>query len=174
MATAQAAPPSTTHESNTTIVLIAIFKLLKGVILVAVGFGALHLLHRDVGETVMRWVNVLRVDPDNRMIHGLVTKVLQVSPNQLKGISAGTFFYAALLLTEGTGLLLRKTWAEYFTVITTAGLIPLEIYEIVEHVTAAKIIVLIINAAIVVYLIVRIRSRRGHKPMAAKPKLGIA
>jgi uncharacterized membrane protein (DUF2068 family) len=61
------------------------------------------------------------------------------------------------LLTEGIGLLLRKRWAEYFTIITTGGLVPLEIYEIARHVTAAKIVVLALNVAIVVYLVVRVR-----------------
>lgn len=69
----------------------------------------------------------------------------------------GTFVYAALLLTEGTGLLLRKRWAEYFTIITTACLIPLEVYEIVRRVTAVKTAILIINFAIVAYLIARVR-----------------
>jgi Predicted membrane protein (DUF2127) len=35
-------------------------------------------------------------------------------------LSAGTFVYAGLLLTEGTGLLMRKRRAEYFTIITEA------------------------------------------------------
>jgi uncharacterized membrane protein (DUF2068 family) len=140
-------------------VLIAVFKLIKGILLVVVGVGALKLLHRDVAETVTRWVDILRVDPDNRFIHRMLSHLLAVSPKQLKEASVGTFVYASLLLTEGTGLLLRKRWAEYFTIITTAGLIPLEIYEISRHVTAVKIIVLLINAAIVLYLVARIRRR---------------
>jgi uncharacterized membrane protein (DUF2068 family) len=81
-----------------------------------------------------------------------------VSPKQLKDASVGTFVYAGLLLTEGTGLSLRKRWAEYFTIITTAGLIPLEAYEIHRHVTAITV-VLLINVAIVIYLIVRVRRK---------------
>ena len=128
--------------------------------LVAVGIGALKLMHRDVGETVLRWVNILRVDPDNRFIHGALTRVLSVSPKQLRAASIGTFIYAALLLTEGTGLLLRKRWAEYFTIITTGALVPLEVYEISRHVTTAKIIVLAANVAIIIYLAVRVRRIR--------------
>ena len=75
-------------------------------------------------------------------------------------LSAGTFFYAALLGIEGVGLLLRKHWAEYFTIFTTGALLPLEMYELAKHVTMVKIIVLVINAAIVWYLVVRVRSRR--------------
>jgi uncharacterized membrane protein (DUF2068 family) len=146
----------------TTLLLIALFKLFKGILLVAAGIGALKLLHHDVAETVSHWVNILRVDPDNRFIHKMLSHVLAVSPKQLKEASVGTFVYAGLLLTEGTGLMLRKRWAEYFTIISTAGLIPLEVYEISRHVTAAKIVVLLINVAIVVYLAARIRGPVGR------------
>jgi uncharacterized membrane protein (DUF2068 family) len=135
------------------------FKLLKGLLLAAVGFGALRLLHRDLAVTVMHWVNILRVDPDNRFVHAALTRVLSVSPKQLKEASVGTFVYATLLLTEGTGLLLRRRWAEYFTIITTGGLIPLEVYEISRHVTATKIVVLAVNVAIVIYLVVHVRRK---------------
>jgi uncharacterized membrane protein (DUF2068 family) len=139
--------------------VIALFKLIKGLLLVAVGIGALKLLHRDLADTLTHWVDILRVDPDNRFIHAALTRVLSVSPKQLKVTSVGTFVYAALLLTEGTGLLLRKRWAEYFTIITTGGLLPLEVYELSKHISAAKIVVLAVNLAIVVYLVVRVRRR---------------
>ena len=139
--------------------MIALFKLIKGLLLVAVGIGALKLLHRDLADTLTHWVDILRVDPDNRFIHAALTRVLSVSPKQLKVTSVGTFVYAALLLTEGTGLLLRKRWAEYFTIITTGGLLPLEVYELSKHISAAKIVVLAVNLAIVVYLVVRVRRR---------------
>ena len=148
-------------ESGTAIlILIALFKLVKALLLIAVGIGALRLLHKDVGEVVQHWVEVLRVDPDNHFVHGLLEKLFRVTPKQLEAVSVGTFFYAALLLTEGVGLLMRKHWAEYFTVITTAVFIPLEVFEMVKHLTATKAVVLVINVAIVMYLIQRIRKRR--------------
>jgi uncharacterized membrane protein (DUF2068 family) len=139
---------------------IAVFKLIKGILLAAVGVGAVKLLHRDVAQTVTHWVNILRVDPDNRFIHGLLARLFSLKPGQLRAASAGTFIYAGLLLTEGTGLLFRKRWAEYFTIITTAGLIPLELYEIGRHVSAARVGVLVVNVAIVVYLARRVRKGR--------------
>jgi uncharacterized membrane protein (DUF2068 family) len=147
-------------KQKSPLLLIALFKLVKGLLLLAVGIGAVKLLHRDIAETLSDWVDFLRVDPDNRYIHGILARLLNLSPGQLKAASVGTFIYAGLLLTEGVGLLLRKRWAEYFTIITTAGLIPLELYELAKHVTAAKIAILIINIAIVVYLVVRVRSEQ--------------
>jgi uncharacterized membrane protein (DUF2068 family) len=148
------------QESATGLILIGLFKLAKAVALIAVGIGALRFLHRDLAASVTHWIDVLRVDPDNRFIHPIIAKLFSVTPKQLRAVSAGTFFYAALLGTEGVGLLLRKHWAEYFTIISTGALLPLEIYELAKHVTTAKIIVLVVNAAIVWYLIVRVRRRR--------------
>jgi uncharacterized membrane protein (DUF2068 family) len=139
------------------LLLIAIFKLVKGVLLLAVGVGALKLLHRDLALSITHWVDILRVDPDNRFIHRLVEKAFSVNPRQLKELSVGTFFYASLLLTEGVGLLLRKGWAEYFTVITTTALVPLEVYELVRRLTFTRVGVLAVNVAIVWYLVRRLR-----------------
>jgi uncharacterized membrane protein (DUF2068 family) len=148
------------RRSPRILLAIALFKLVKSILLIAVGIGALNLLHKDVAQTVLHLVDVLRVDRDNRFIHGLLNRAFSISPNQLKATSIGTFVYAGLLLTEGAGLLLRKRWAEYFTIITTGGLVPLEIYELSKHVTATKTGVLIVNVAIVVYLVVRVRRTR--------------
>ncbi len=145
------------RKTTPTLLLIALFKLIKGILLLAVGIDALKLLHRDIAQTVAHWVDILRVDPDNRLIHRLLTRILSVTPAQLRAASAGTFVYAGLLLTEGLGLLFRKRWAEYFTIITTAGLIPIEVYELTRRVSTAKVAVLIINVAIVAYLVRRVR-----------------
>ena len=148
------------RKSSSGLLLIGVFKLLKGLLLVAVGFGALRFLHKDLGVSVHHWVQVLRVDPENRFIHALLAKVLAVSPKQLRELSAGTFVYASILLTEGIGLLLRKHWAEYFTIISTGIFIPLEVYELAKHFTGVKLLVLVINLAIVVYLIMHLLAHR--------------
>ena len=153
--------PPKKQESAAGLILIGLFKLVKALALLAVGIGALRFLHKDLAQSVMHWVELLRVDPDNRFIHRVLEKVFSVTPKQLKELSAGTFFYAALLGIEGIGLLMRKHWAEYFTIITTGALLPLEIYELAKHVTITKLIVLVVNAAIVLYLINRVRTRRG-------------
>ena len=139
--------------------LIGLFKLVKALLLIAIGIGALRFLHKDLSNSVLHWAQVLRVDTDNRYIHGFLVKIFRVTPKQLKELSVGTFIYAGLFLTEGMGLLLRKHWAEYFTIITTGLLIPLEIYELVRHFTVVKLVVTIINVLIVWYLVVRVRSR---------------
>jgi uncharacterized membrane protein (DUF2068 family) len=145
-------------SSSFVLVLIGIFKLFKALLLIAVGIGAIKFLHKDVVTTVMHWTHVLRVDPDNRFVHGVLVRIFRVTPKQLKELSVGTFLYAGLFATEGLGLLLRQRWAEYFTIVTTGGLIPLEIFELSRHFTVTKLVVGFVNVVIVWYLVARVRS----------------
>ena len=122
------------------------------------GIGAIKFLHKDVVATVMHWTQLLRVDPDNRFVHRILVTIFRVTPKQLKELSVGTFVYAGLFATEGLGLLLRKRWAEYFTIVTTSGLLPLEIFELARHFTVTKLVVAFVNVLIVWYLVARVRS----------------
>jgi uncharacterized membrane protein (DUF2068 family) len=147
--------------------LIAYFKFFKGAMLIAIALGARHLMNKDVGEFAYRLVDAFRVDPNNRYIEALLVKLQFLSAEQLKELSIGSFFYAAVVITEGTGLALHKHWAEYFTIIVTASFLPLEIIELARRVTPIKITVMAINIAILWYLIARIFKR---PKVSAAPK----
>jgi uncharacterized membrane protein (DUF2068 family) len=141
--------------------LIAAFKLFKGFALLAVAIGVLKLLHKDVASEVERWINFLRVDPHNHHIDKLLAKLGLLDDRKLKELSVGTFCYSALLLTEGVGLALKKRWAEYFTIISTALLLPLEVLEIARRVNFARIALFLVNIAVVVYLIIEVRKKQN-------------
>ena len=148
-------PKPRTHSRG--LMLIAVFKLLKGVALLAIGIGALKLLHKDVAAIADHWINAFRVDPHNRYLHWLLAKLPMVDDRKLKELSVGTFVYSAIFLTEGTGLALCKRWAEYFTIVTTASFLPLELYEIFRHATIARGVALVVNVAVVLYLVRELR-----------------
>jgi len=137
--------------------VIAAFKLLKACALIALGIGALRLLHKDVAAVAEHWINMFQVDPHNHFIDLLLTKLANVDDRRLKELSIGTFVYAGLFLIEGVGLALQKRWAEYFTIITTSSLLPIEIYELARRVSIGKGIALAINLAVVGYLIFELR-----------------
>jgi uncharacterized membrane protein (DUF2068 family) len=86
--------------------------------------------------------------------------VANVDDKKLRELSAGTFFYSALFLCEGVGLALRKRWAEYLTIISTASLMPIEVLEIYKKPSAAKVALLLVNLAVVVYLVFQLRRNR--------------
>jgi uncharacterized membrane protein (DUF2068 family) len=127
--------------------VIAAFKLLKACALIVVGVGALKLLHKDVAAIVEHWINVFQVDPHNHFIDLLLGKLAILDDRRLKELSVGTFVYAAL----------RKRWAEYFTIITTSSLLPIEIYELIRRVSIGRSLALVINLVVVAYLIYELR-----------------
>ena len=139
------------------LLLIAVFKLLKAAGLFAVGVGALRLLHKDVAAVAEHWINLFRVDPHNRYIDLLLEKLSILNDRRLKELSVGTFVYAAIFLAEGIGLAFRKRWAEYFTIITTASFLPLEIYELAKRVSIGRGLALVVNLVIVAYLVYELR-----------------
>jgi uncharacterized membrane protein (DUF2068 family) len=151
-------------DSDPFLRLIAFFKLVKATLFFAAGIGVLHFFNKDVGERLQHLLSHLHVDPDNHHAQELIDQVGKMTNTNLKlaGLSAVSFFYAALFGTEGTGLFLRKRWAEWFVVIVTGSLLPLEIYEIIHKISAAKIILTVANLLILGYLIVVI-SRKQKK-----------
>jgi uncharacterized membrane protein (DUF2068 family) len=154
-----------THKRKSgTIRLIGGFRLLKGVLLLVLGLGLLKYLHRDIGEEIQKWLQYWHVDPENQYFQSVISKVAGINGDKLMLASVGSVFYAVLFLIEGVGLLLLKRWAEIFTVIITTSFIPLEIYHLVRHFSAMKIVVIVLNAAIVIYLIWRLKNEKAEKP----------
>jgi uncharacterized membrane protein (DUF2068 family) len=137
--------------------VIATFKLLKACALVALGLGALRLLHKDVATVVEHWIYVFQVDPRNHFINLLLTKLSSWDDRRLKELSVGTFIYGGIFLVEGVGLALQKRWAEYFTIITTSSLLPIEIYELARRVSLGRSLALAINIAVVAYLVFELK-----------------
>ena len=146
-------------SDRTVLRLIALFKLLKATLLIAIGVGALKLLHRDTFSSLEHWVSIWGFDPGNRWVYKGIQKATNLPPHKIKDLGIVSFIYAGLFLTEGIGLWLLKPWAEWFTVIITSSLVPVEVYELHRHPTVFKILVLIINITVVAYLVYRIRTR---------------
>jgi uncharacterized membrane protein (DUF2068 family) len=150
------------HKKHRGLMAIAALKFVNGFGLLALGFGALHFLNGDLPKEFAHWIELLRADPHNRYLLWLVEKLSNVDEHRLRQLSVGTFFYAALFLSEGTGLALAKRWAEYLTIVTTASLMPLEVYEVYVHPTWPRVVVLLINIVVVAYLVVELRRTRAH------------
>ncbi|HYP90126.1 MAG TPA: DUF2127 domain-containing protein, partial [Polyangiaceae bacterium] len=123
---------------------------------------ALELVHQpDPLATLRHVVEQVRVDPDDRLIHGAIAAVSSLDAKRLKELSVGTFVYAAVFLVEGGGLLLRARWAEYLTTGVTASFVPFELYELGRHPSLLKAAGVAVNVLIVVYLVRRLRQARA-------------
>src|SRR5882762_6478402 len=139
------------HKKSRGLMAIAALKFVNGFGLLALGFGALHFLNGDLPKEFAHWMELLRADPHNRYLLWLVEKLSNVDDHRLRQLSVGT------------GLALAKRWAEYLTIVTTASLMPLELYEIYIHASWPRVVVLLVNIGVVAYLIVELRRTKKHK-----------
>jgi uncharacterized membrane protein (DUF2068 family) len=123
-------------------------------------------LHRDY-ITIMN--DLSGGDPGAAQVRGILgylRRAFVYTPRHLITLGLVVTAYAALEATEMVGLWFNKRWAEYLTLVATAALVPFEIYEIYLKVSVFKVLTLVINLAIVIYLLYAKRLfglRGGHK-----------
>jgi len=141
------------RHHNSWLILIAAFKLAQAALFVAIGVGALRLLHKDVGDELARLADHLRFNPESRLVNFVLDNAQLLNDRLLRRIGAVVFIYAALDLVEGIGLYLEKAWAEYMTLIITGSFLPWEIFEVFRRLTVIRVSLLTLNTLVFIYLL---------------------
>jgi uncharacterized membrane protein (DUF2068 family) len=91
-------------------------------------------------------------DLDHSPVVGTIQKTFGYKHSTLVLVAVLLLAYALIELVEAGGLWYAKRWAEYLTVVATAAFLPLEIYELTEHISWLKIVTLLLNIVAVVYI----------------------
>lgn len=139
---------------------IGLLKLFEAVFFFLVGVGAIHFLHRDLGEAATRLAERLKFDLDGRMMTWVMDHLDDVTAHRLKQIGVATFFYAGLRIAEGVGLMMEKVWAEYLIVGVTVSFLPWELYEIVRRPDWIRVCILLGNLIVLAYVLWLLRRNR--------------
>jgi uncharacterized membrane protein (DUF2068 family) len=90
--------------------------------------------------------------PKHGLAHDL-ERLVTLQSGTLRLVALVAAAYAVLEGLEAIGLWLMKRWAEYLTFVATTALLPLEVFELTKRVSPFKIVALVVNLAIVVYLL---------------------
>lgn len=88
--------------------------------------------------------------------HGLlhdINRLFEVPTSTLYLYGAGIAVYALINGVEAVGLWRARRWAEYLTLIEVVVLLPIEIHELTVRVSVLKILTLVLNLAVVAYLL---------------------
>jgi uncharacterized membrane protein (DUF2068 family) len=144
--------------------LIGGFKLVKASLLVGMGLAGLLGVGHETIEGLERAVGWLGLFPGHAAVHRALVKLDSFDDGKAVWFGVAALAYAAVFTVEGVGLLLGKRWAEWLTVIVTSSFIPVEVYEMIEHFSAGKVLALALNVAIVIYLVARRLEERGRLP----------
>ena len=149
---------------------IALYKLIKVLLLLAVAYGELRLSDASLTAKLLTWASAQRFGLEHRVVTQLLEWFSGLSAARVHALRMVTLAYAAMFTVEGIGLWMRKRWAEWLTTIITASLIPLELWELVHNPNLGKALVLIANLAIVAYLVWQLKSK-DHASMQGSDSL---
>ena len=155
---------------NRWLMLIAAFKLAQATLFIAVGVSALRLVHHDLPEMLGQLAHHLHFSPESHFIDFVLDKASLVDDKILRRFSVALFSYAALGMTEGIGLYLEKTWAEYMTLAITASFLPWEIFEVIRRATAIRFGLLTVNILVFAYLLKVVMERTKRANGAVPPE----
>jgi uncharacterized membrane protein (DUF2068 family) len=142
------------------LLVIAFFKLAIAVFLALVSIGALQLLRPDIDELLYPWFDKIGFDTSKNYIDESLIRLLELSRWKVKLLSVAALGYSIIFLVEGFGIYFDQKWADLFTIIVTSGFIPFEVYELFVKANWTKIIIIVINLCIVIYLVYRLRQKR--------------
>ena len=147
--------------------IIAGLKFVQAAALIVAGLGALGLMNAAVSDVAQEWLERLAVGNGQRFATMAAARALPwfnaATPRHFAAIGAGAFSYAAVFLAEGIGLWRGKKWAEYLTIGVTASLLPFEIAAVWQKLTLVRIATLIVNTAVIAYLVWELRARNRQE-----------
>jgi len=163
---ARSAPIGGSGSRDRLVRAIGVFKLVKAAVLAPLGAAALLGAPERIIQSAVHalaWTGALFAHP---VVRSAVARLQSLNDRDMHELGGAFLAYAAVFIVEGVGLLRRRRWAEWLTVVVTASFIPFEIYELARRPGAGKVIALVLNVAIAAYL----AWRRLHEHATAHPR----
>jgi uncharacterized membrane protein (DUF2068 family) len=131
---------------------IVAFKAAKAALLVVLGITLLVAIRRDPVDLILQIALAVHLPLTSRLFDRAVMIAFNATPRREAVLALTAFGYATLMAAEGVSLYLRRRWARWFTIGATSSLVPIEAYEIVRRPSGFRVLVLLLNVAVVVYL----------------------
>ena len=132
---------------------IAMFEVTKGAIVLLLGFGLFHLMHKNLDDVAERAVEVLHVNPEGKLSNLFLDLASHASDRNVWVLALGTLAYASVSFTEAYGLWREREWAQWFSLLSIALYLPPELYWMLRHPSWLKCAVLVINLVIFLFML---------------------
>jgi uncharacterized membrane protein (DUF2068 family) len=135
---------------------VALFEAGKGLLAILAAIWVMTLRHKDMKEVADHLMQelhrVLHINPDWHILRSALRAIGGITPRGLSVIALLVLAYAAIRFVEAAGLWLEKEWAEWFALATGAFYTPYLTYELIRHPSGFKLIALLFNLIVVLYM----------------------
>ncbi|MGE3531809.1 MAG: DUF2127 domain-containing protein [Steroidobacteraceae bacterium] len=136
---------------------VAVFEAAKGTLVLLVGGGLFSLLHQNIQALAERVVAHFHLDPAGRYPRIFVDLAAQLNDARLWMLAGFALLYAVVRFIEAYGLWHARRWAEWFAALSGGIYIPFEVHELFERVNWLRVLTLLANVLIVLFMIYGLR-----------------
>jgi uncharacterized membrane protein (DUF2068 family) len=156
--------PDKQHRDILGLRSVALFEAIKGILVLAVGFGVWHYRHRDIDDFVDRVVAFFHLNPEGHLSNIFSKAASHMTEKTLVFVALGAVVYSIIRFAEAYGLWRARAWAEWFALISGTIYVPFEIHALMHHPNLIKWGILLINILIVLYMAqLRMEASRARK-----------
>ncbi len=151
---------------------VATIELAKGIIVALAGLGLLSMRHKDIWGLTESFLEFLHVSPHHHhhLFGVFVALAHRLSDTRLWQIAVVATIYVTLRFVEAYGLWNIRPWAEWLAFASGAIYIPFEAYDLFRKLTWFRILVIVVNLLIVLYMLMlrleAIKKRRAEQHSA--------
>ena len=128
---------------------IAVFEAVKGVFVLAAGFGLLSLLHKDAHRIACEFISKVHLNPVQKYPKIFIDLADHITDGKLWFFASLALIYSAFRFVEGYGLWKERVWAEWLAVVSGTIYLPIEIYEVCVKISFVSVFALVANIIVV-------------------------
>ncbi len=163
--------PSFVRKRAPALSAIITLKSAKAVLLLLLALGFFSLIGHDLHRQFDDMLRYIHVDPERHFFAEVGEHLQKVTPTNLRWFASGSVLYGLLLMVESFGLIRRSWWSVWLAIGETAFFIPIEVYDLADHLSWLVAAILVVNVLIVTYLVKnRERLFRHHHPHHGGPE----
>ncbi len=136
---------------------IAAERAFRAIVLLGVGIALVSNPHANWASDISHFAQHLGLDPKENWVQRIIEDVKKIHADQDLIFGLAAIGYGILEGVEAYGLFKRRPWGEWLTVVATSLLFIPEIWELTKSATLLKVGAVIVNVAVVLYLLWRLR-----------------
>ncbi|WP_288377897.1 DUF2127 domain-containing protein [uncultured Massilia sp.] len=143
---------------------VALLEAAKGVVVLLTGFGLFALLHRNVQVFAEELVRHSHLNPASHMPRVFIDYAGHLDDAGLMQLAFAAIAYSSVRLVEAYGLWFERAWGEGVAAFSGAIYLPFELRELFTKPGLLTFCLLLINLAIVLFMIDNLLRRRSAPP----------
>jgi uncharacterized membrane protein (DUF2068 family) len=132
---------------------VATIEFTKGVIVVLAALGVFSMRHKDIWEVAESFLEFFHANPYHHYVGVFIDLVYRLSDVHLWKIAVAASLYTIIRFVEAYGLWYLRPWAEWLAAASGAIYIPFELIDMFKRPTPFRLLVLLINVGIVLYML---------------------